>query len=281
MPAKSKGITPPHWLRGLIDGPLATLEAASLVYSPAWFAALPKGDGHPVMIIPGFAGDDTYNKPLIFFLRQLGYHAVGWKQGRNLGHSQLDPHNLGQRVAKLSQHEGRQITLIGHSLGGVFAREVAKRHPERIRQVISLGSPIGPERTQASALNKVYESLNREPGETDESRWHVAPPVPTTAIYSPQDGILDWRVCLQSDGHKQTENIEVCGSHNGLTLNLMVWAVLANRLATPLDAWQPLHKHGMLRWLLRKPAWQAQASAPFRSPTPARRPRRAQQALAQ
>ncbi|EED35739.1 pgap1 family protein [Luminiphilus syltensis NOR5-1B] len=211
------------------------------------------------MIIPGFAGDDTYNMPLSFFLRRLGYHAVGWKQGRNLGHSTVDPQSLGMRVAKLNEHEGRKITLIGHSLGGVFAREVAREHPERIRQVITLASPIGIQRDHASGLNAVYARLNREPGQTDESLWHLPPPVPTTAVYSRTDGILDWRVSLQSSGHDQTENVEVYGSHNGMTLNPMVWALIANRLATPLDKWRPFKRRGVLYWAYPKPAWQATA----------------------
>lgn len=252
-----KPVKPPHWLLATSDGARAMYEAASLVYTPSWLATLPKGDGHPVMIIPGFAGDDTYNKPLIMFLKRLGYHAVGWKQGRNLGHSTLEPHNLGLRISKLFHHEKRKITLIGHSLGGVFAREAAKHHPERVRQVISLGSPIGEQRREASALNTVYESLNRRPGQTDESRWHQPPPVPTTAVYSRQDGVLDWRVCLQCNGHEKTENIEICGSHNGMTLNPMAWAVIANRLHNPLDNWQPFRENGLLRWMTPRPAWKA------------------------
>jgi pimeloyl-ACP methyl ester carboxylesterase len=250
-------VQPPCWLLSATDVPRATYEAFSLLSTPAWFAALPRGDGHPVMVLPGFAGSDDYNRPLIQFLKQLGYHAVGWKQGRNLGHSILDPHRLGMRVAKLHEHEGRRISLVGHSLGGVFAREAARRHPERVRQVISLGSPIGRNRGGASRLDAVYFSLNRVPGQTDEAQWHIAPPVPTTAVYSRGDGILDWRVALQCDGHPQTENIEVWGSHNGMTLNPMVWMLLANRLAQTPDSWQPFRTRGLLRLLYPKPAWRA------------------------
>ncbi len=243
-----------------IDGTRAMAEAYTLLATPSWFSLLPRGDEHPVMILPGFAGSDRYNVPLRLFLKRLGYHAVGWKQGVNLGHSTLDPLHLGQRVAKLHEHEGRKITLIGHSLGGVFAREAARRHPERIRQVISLGSPIGAERRGASMLDDVYHVLNRNPNQTDESQWHHAPPVPTTAVYSRSDGILDWRVCLQSNGHEQSENVEVIGSHNGLTLNPMVWALLANRLANPLDDWRPFRSRGYLRWTYPQAAWRATES---------------------
>lgn len=250
-------VAPPKWLLASTDTTRSLYEAYTLLATPSWIATMPRGDGHPVMILPGFAGNDRYNAPLRLFLRRLGYHAVGWKQGWNLGHSKLDPQQLGERVAKLFAHEGQKITLIGHSLGGVFAREIARLHPERIRQVISLASPLGQERRRASALNGVYESLNRTPGHTDESQWHVAPPVPTTAIYSRFDGVVDWRVCLQRNGHDHVENIEVYGSHNGMTLNPMVWAVLANRLAIPLDDWRPFRSRGVLRFSYPKPAWKA------------------------
>jgi len=254
---RPKPVGAPSWLLASTDTPRSLYEAWSLLATPAWIATLPRGDGHPIMILPGFAGDDRYNTPLRLFLRALGYHAVGWKQGWNLGHSKLDPRHLKERIEKLFDHEGRQITLVGHSLGGVFAREAARQHPERIRQVISLGSPLGQERRRASALNGVYESLNRTRGSTDEALWHLAPPVPTTAIYSRFDGVVDWRVCLQRKGHERTENVEVYGSHNGLTLNPMVWAVLAHRLATPIDAWRPLRSNKLLRLGLPRPAWKA------------------------
>jgi len=250
-------ITPPGWLLATADVPRAWGEAFTLLMLRLWFDRLPKGDGHPVMVIPGFAGDDTYNRPLIGFLRRLGYHAVGWKQGRNLGHSTLDPQRLGMRLAKLYEHEGRKVTLIGHSLGGVFAREAARRHPERVRQVVSLGSPIGPDRAGASALNTVYEALNRHPGQLDEHLWHMAPPVPTTAVYSKTDGVLDWRVCMQSDGHEHTENIQIYGSHNGMTLNAMVWILLSERLGRAAGDWQPFRAGGLLRLMYPRPAWEA------------------------
>lgn len=257
-----KPIRAPSWLLSVSDTPRSISEMYSLLSTPAWIGAMPRGDGHPVMILPGFAGNDRYNGPLRLFLRALGYHAVGWKQGWNLGHSRLDPQHLGQRIAKLYDHEGSKISLIGHSLGGVFAREAARNHKERIRQVITLGSPLGQQRRQASALNGVYESLNRRPGQSDESRWHIAPPVPNSAIYSRFDGVVDWRVCLQRNGHEMTENIEVCGSHNGMTLNPMVWAVIANRLATPADDWHPFRSRGLLRFSYPKPAWQSTQAGP-------------------
>lgn len=245
-------IAPPGKLRAVSDAPRAWLEAGAIPFNWWWLRLLPKGDGHPVMVIPGFAGSDTYNKPLRRFLRDQGYHAVGWKQGVNLGHSHLDLAQLSGRLEKLHGRKGRKVTLIGHSLGGIIAREAARRHPDKVRQVISLGSPIGKERDKASTLNELYRLINSEPGELNEQHWHVAPPVPTTAIYSRFDGVLDWRVCLQKDGHEQTENVEVYGSHNGLTVNAMSWVVIAERLSRAEGDWRPFEQNRLLRWLYRR-----------------------------
>lgn len=254
-------VTPPGKWRSASDVPRAWLEAGSIPFNWFWLRQLPKGDGHPVMVIPGFAGSDTYNRPLLRFLRDQGYHAVGWKQGVNLGHSHLDLAQLSQRVQKLYGREGRKVSLVGHSLGGIIAREAARRHPDKIRQVISLGSPIGEARDEASNLNSLYRQVNTEPNNLSEHQWHLPPPVPTTAIYSRFDGVLDWRVCLQADGHEQTENIEVYGSHNGLTVNPMAWVVIAERLSRPQDDWRPFRQHRVLRWLYRKPARRASEPA--------------------
>jgi len=248
------GIAPPGRLSAVSDAPRAWLEAGAVPFNWWWLRLLPKGDGHPVMLIPGFAGSDTYNKPLRRFLLNQGYHAVGWKQGVNLGHSHLDLAQLSQRVEKLYGRKGRKVSLIGHSLGGIIAREAARRHPDKVRQVISLGSPIGRDRDQASTLNELYRLMNTEPGDLNEGEWHLAPPVPSTAVYSRLDGVLDWRVCLQDDGHEQTENIEVYGSHNGLTVNAMCWVVIAERLARAEGDWRPLGENRLLRWLYRTSA---------------------------
>jgi len=253
-------ISPPGRLKAASDMPRACLEAGTVVMNWWWLRQLPKGDAHPVMVIPGFAGSDTYNKPLIHFLQRQGYHAVGWKQGVNLGHSHLDIDRLSDRVDKLYSREGRPISLIGHSLGGIFARETARRYPDKVRLVMSLGSPVARARNAASNLNVLYRQMNTTPAEIEESDWHLPPPVPTTALYSRFDGVLDWRVCLQASGHAQTENVEVMGSHNGLTLNAMSWIVIADRLAQPEWHWRPFRHNRLWRLLFKKPAWRPESS---------------------
>ena len=120
-------ITPPSLFLTLSEGARAFSERASLCGHLPWLRQAPTGDGHPVMIIPGFVGDDGYNKPLCRYLKRLGYHATGWNMGRNFGHGLLDPDVLIQHVNDLFKREGQPVTLIGHSLGGVYAREIARR----------------------------------------------------------------------------------------------------------------------------------------------------------
>lgn len=247
---------PPPLLWTALDAPRALFESCCLWNYFPWLSTVPKGDGHPVMVIPGFLGNDLYNRPLVTYLRKIGYHATGWKQGRNIGHGLLDPDLLTQRVKKLYGHENRKVTLVGHSLGGVYAREIAKLVPDEIRQVITLGSPFGDGRRSASRLDSIYQKVSPHKGIDDDKNWSEPPPVPTTAIYSRTDGLVDWRVTLQRSGHEQTENVEVCGSHNGLTLNPLVWLALADRLALDMNNWQPFKRRFMWQFAYPKAAFQ-------------------------
>jgi pimeloyl-ACP methyl ester carboxylesterase len=249
-------IHPPGLLLALSDNSRATAEKLTLYSHMPLLRQAPQGDGHPVMIIPAFAGDDCYNRPLNRHLNRLGYHCTGWNMGRNFGHGLLDPEVLIQRVNELFNREGKPVTLIGHSLGGVYAREIARLWPHEVRQVITLGSPFGEGRDAGSHANILYKLLSPHKGEDDDSLWAKAPPVPTSAIYTRADGVLDWRISLQSGGHTKTENIEVRGSHTGLTVNSCVWYVLADRLAQDADQWRPFARNGWRSLVFPRPAWQ-------------------------
>lgn len=229
---------PPHWALALTEAPRALYEAAQLPLAGLLLRRLRRGDGHGVMVIPGFMGEDDFNRPLVQYLRDMGYRADGWGQGRNLGPNSFDMEDLRKRLAGLAK--GRPVSLVGHSLGGIYAREIAREAPQAIRQVISLGSPFADARDEGSNASRLYRRLN-----PDNPRGHrrtelgIAPPVPTTAIYTRGDGIVNWRTAVQAQGHHQTQNLEVPGSHIGLTLNPLVWYLIADRLAQPADRWRP------------------------------------------
>ena len=178
-------------------------------------ARTPRGDGHPVLVLPGFMASDLSTRVLRAFLRERGYQAHGWGLGRNRGgHAELLP-ALRSRLAELAG--GQRVSLVGWSLGGVFARELAKAAPERVRAVITLGSPFG----------------DREP-----------PPVPSTAIYSRSDGIVHWQACREQPAPR-TENIELIGSHFGLGFHPLALFAIADRLAQRDGDWKPFDRSGV------------------------------------
>jgi pimeloyl-ACP methyl ester carboxylesterase len=205
----------------------------------------PRGDGHPVLVLPGLAASDTSTRPLRAFLKDRGYAAHGWKLGPNHGPRPGAEARMQQRLAELFERHGRKVSLIGWSLGGVFAREMARRAPAQVRGVITLGSPFASE-PKASNAWRLYESLSgRDVGDWPErERMRTPPPVPSSAIYSRSDGIVAWQGCLEREG-AQAENIEVEGSHCGLGHNPAVLYAIADRLAQPEGRWRPFDRSGL------------------------------------
>lgn len=220
---------PPSLALALTDAPRALVDAAALGLSKPLLRRLPRArEEHAVMVLPGFLGDDLGNGPLIRFLRSLGYRASGWQQGRNLGVDSFDQEQLMATLTNLASTAGGQVSLVGHSLGGIYAREIAREAPGGIRQVITLGSPFGLGHSNASHASRLYARLN--PGQRRGQLNPDPPPVPTTAIYTRADGIVNWRSSLQSGNHRNVHNIEVAGSHIGLNLNPAVWYWVAKKL---------------------------------------------------
>lgn len=233
---------PPHALLSLTEAHRAVIEIISLNISRRRLGKIaPKGDGHPVMVLPGFMGDDGYNAAMRRFISSLNYSVHGWGLGRNLGPREGVLEGLEQRIHFLSERYQAPVSLVGHSLGGIFARELAREFPDRVRQVISLGSPFGRGRMTASVPARLFNALNpTEEIPIDQDRIHLAPPVPNTAIYSRGDGIVNWQTTLQSEpGHERNQSIRVRGSHCGMTLNPTIWFLVAERLAIHPDNWQP------------------------------------------
>lgn len=192
---------------------------------------LPRGDGHPVMVVPGFGAGDGSVEPLRHLLSCLGYRATGWGQGRNLGMRGPVKQALADRLQQLSETHGR-VSLIGWSLGGVFVREMARHAPQHVRRVITLGSPINGD-PEANNLMPLFRLINGGKEKTDPeafARRITPPPVPCTAIHSRGDGIMAWRCCLEPEA-PNTENLEVEGSHFGLIYNTTAIRMIAERLS--------------------------------------------------
>lgn len=234
---------------------LLALEARGIGEFHAFLSLYPllrlaaRGDGHPVLVLPGLSASDTSTRPLRTYLKDQGYAAHGWKLGPNRGPRPGVEAALDARLAELAQRHRRKVSLIGWSLGGVFAREMARRAPDLVRQVITLGSPFASE-PKASNAWRLYETLSERKVDDWPERdiMRRPPPVPSTAIYSRSDGIVAWQGCLEQDA-TTAENIEVRGSHCGLGHNPAVVYAIADRLAQPEGEWEPFDRRG-LRGLL-------------------------------
>src|SRR5215831_5756954 len=191
----------------------AWLEAgASLALRPLWGLA-PRGDGHPVLVIPGLAAGDESTFIMRTFLAQLGYAAVPWGQGRNLGFRPGVRDGARRRLLALAAEHGRKVSLIGWSLGGIFARELAKEEPQAVRQVITLAAPFTGHPRATNAF-KLYEMMSgHRIGEPEvHEPLREPPPVPTTSIWSRTDGIVSWRCSVERE-RPLVENIEINASH--------------------------------------------------------------------
>ena len=205
---------------------------ASLWLSPLLMRA-PRGDGHPVLALPGFLAGDMSMAPMRRYLAELGYNAYAWQMGRNTGGVARMRAALLDRLAAIHAASGRKVSIVGWSLGGVYARDLALQAPDMVRCVVTLGSPFAGD-IRATNARRLYEALTGETvGDNPELREAIAGDlsVPATSIYSRTDGVVNWRTCLLRPS-ETAENIEVhLASHVGLGVNpAALWAV-ADRLA--------------------------------------------------
>jgi pimeloyl-ACP methyl ester carboxylesterase len=196
--------------------------AAFVAVAGPLVASAPRGDGHPVLVLPGLGGGDGSTRPLRWFLARLGYRAYGWGLGTNAGPSRETSSELDSLLTRLVTSHGQLVSIVGWSLGGVFACGLAARAPQRVRQVITLGSPL----RMAPSVPAV---------------------VPVTSVYSRSDAIVPWRASLLPAGPER-QNVEVRGSHLGLGHNPPVLVVVADRLALPIGGWRPYRSP---RWARR------------------------------
>ena len=218
------------------------VELQVFIGSLPFLAALPRGDGHPIVVLPGFTANDSSTETLRWFLADRGYAPAGWELGHNHGPTDAI---LDGMDALMNAHvaRGRRVTLIGWSLGGIYARELARTYPDAVRAVITLASPFRLRDPAASNVSAMYESLThlhseraRVPHPPEEDR--PALPVPVTNVFTRTDGVVHWQSCIDEYGDC-CENVEVVGSHSGLGHNPLALAVIADRLAQPDGDWRP------------------------------------------
>lgn len=214
---------------------------ASVAMWPALQLA-PRGDGHGVLVLPGLVASDLSTGLLRYYLQGRGYAVQGWEQGRNLGPRPGVEAAMERQLVAINEATGRKVSIVGWSLGGIYARMLASRHADRVRTVITMGSPFrGSERSNNAW--RVYEKVSRQHVD-DPDRLELVrptPPVPTTSIYSRSDGIVAWHCSVETAG-PQSENIEVIASHIGLGVHPAVLYAVADRLSQPEGNWKPFNR---------------------------------------
>lgn len=257
MSSDSKSTKRPPLLWSLTEGYRALVELG-IHFPYRLFSRLPKsGDGHPVLILPGFLASDTSTIPMRSFIYNLGYSVNGWGAGRNFA----DVENLDlmiEKVEHLYEKHGRKVSLIGWSLGGVFARQIAKARPHMVRQLITLGSPF---KGIAKPNNAkwMYDILTKGVGLDGLDPDLIADlplpaPVPTSAIYSKEDGVVPWTECMEQVETEIHQNIQVRGSHLGLGVNPSVLWIIADRLLYDDDNWKKFEPSSTIEDLLFYPS---------------------------
>jgi len=222
---------------------------------PSWplLARAPAGDGHPVIVFPGLSASDGSTLPIRGYLQNLGYDISGWNQGYNFGPRAGILQTAKRQVMDTCEVTGEKVSLVGWSLGGIYARELAKELPDCVRSVVTMGTPFSGSHTSTNAW-RLFEltsgkDITRELQQFD---LPVAPPVPTTSIYSRTDGVVAWPASIQKPRKRnpRTENVEVIASHIGLGLNPTAWWALADRLAQPEGQWKPFERRNALQRLI-------------------------------
>ena len=246
MSVAAQTLSPPSRALMFLEG-RAISELGAFLGALPLLSLAPRGDGHPVLVLPGLVASDTSTRPLRSFLKSRGYAVSGWRQGRNLGLRHGVQNAMVDLVQELNDTHGRKVSLVGWSLGGLYARQLAKMMPERVRSVITLGSPFasGPKATNAW---RVYEMASGRSAEEEDHRFGGAlsatPPVPTTAIFSRTDGICAWQGCMEQDQRRPPRASRSRAA-------IAAWAIIrrrsiavADRLAQPEGEWAPFDRSG-------------------------------------
>ena len=242
----------PHRRASATEPARAVLSIAALAAATPLLRTAPRGEGGPVLVLPGLLTSDLATLGLRALLRQQGHDAHGWGLGVNIGPTQTALDALSDRVAHLARRSGRPVSLVGWSLGGLFARLLASTQPADVRQVITLGTPFAlTDRSQTIAL-RGYELFGT---------WHAPGyalpmppavrgplPVPATSIWSRSDGVVSWTASVEAPGSR-SQNIAVHSSHAGLSHHPgSLWAI-ADRLAQAPGQWRPFQGPRPLRHL--------------------------------
>lgn len=247
---KEPRVKPPHAMYTMAEGSRAFAEYLSFYAMKRSLASAPRGNGAPVLVLPGLMVGDVTTVPLRRLLTDHGYVPYAWGLGANVGPTRRIVDGLDALLDRATSTHGRPVSVVGWSLGGLLGRDLALRHPDEVDRLITLGCPLGITHTRQSRAAFVYNVCARfhlpEYAFDDWKRQPVPETLPTTSIYSRSDGISHWRTCLLPPG-PLWENVEVVGSHNGLGFNILALRVVLDRLTLPAGEWRPFRRPPRLR----------------------------------
>ncbi len=210
----------------------AVFELPRLLASWPGLTSVRRGAGAPVVVLPGYGAGDLSTTPIRTYLSAVGFAVRGWELGRNGGDVEALLPRVVEAVTRASERAGRPVSLVGWSLGGVFAREAAREMPDAVAKVVTFGTPVigGPKYTLVGAR---YAELGYDLDAIEAAvakRHRIPIRAPVTAIYSRNDGVVAWRACIDP-WTPGVEHVEVRSSHLGLGIDPDVYRIVADRLA--------------------------------------------------
>lgn len=232
---EARHFAPSRW-QSLAELPRALLAILSIPANLARLSSARRGDGAPVLVIPGFAVTDRSTLILRTYLTMLGYRVYGWGLGVNLGAKTIGVHNerLIEVLDTLYAKHQQKVCLIGWSMGGIMARMISRVSPHKVEKIITLGAPFAGN-PFANTAWRIYErlsghSLSHPVAQAQIAESKLAPPVPSVSLYSKSDGVVSWRCCIEPD-HPHTSNIEVDSAHCAFGFSPRVIRIVADQLA--------------------------------------------------
>jgi esterase/lipase len=239
------------------------VEVASFLAATPLLRLSARGDLHPVLVLPGFTADDRSTVALRWSIRGQRYSTHAWRLGRNIGPTEAIVSGMRARLVELAERHQRTVSIVGWSLGGTYARALARERPDLVRQVISLGSPyrmVEGDQSSASSVWQQFEHLHGADLDinrlAEQHRSKLT--VPATSIYSRRDGVAPWQTCIDEVG-PLAENIEVHSSHAALGAHPAVTFAVLDRLSLPEGEWRPFRPPCMVRlWYPRPASWRVE-----------------------